>query len=379
MALGSDRIVTVSAGTLTDGGTISGAHALALAGAGTLLLTGSSSYTGATGVGGGTMTIGGAGVLGNGTYSGNIGINGGAVLNYNSSANQTFRGNIAGGGNLVAAGPGTLTWSSVGNSLTGGVYVSGGVLAVTGNGGVSSSIFGTNLPITFFVGNGGTLKVTGSYSLGGPDITQQSLDIQGGTLDMSPSSSDAGFGGRAYLNTITMDTAPGQIISSNGSGFRLGASQSPTVTVTSAASGSIISSNLCAVFRFSGNSTVLMFNVASGSAAGGDLTVSGNIFDPPVSSGFTGMTVTKADVGLLVLTGFNTYASATTIAGGTLAVSGSGRARRRQLRRRDRHRRRRNIRLLQFGVANLVRQHHRLGQSRDGRSRSADAFGHEHV
>ncbi len=324
MTLGSDRIVTVNAGTLTVGGNISGTHALVLAGAGTLLLTGSSTYTGATGVGSGTMTIGGAGVLGNGTYSGNIGIAAGAVLNYNSSANQTFRGNISGAGNLVASGPGTLNWSSVNNSLTGGVYVSGGVLAVTGNGGVTSSIFGTNTPITFYVGSGGVLRVSGSYSLGGPDITQQSLDIQGGTLDMSPNSSDVGYGGRAYLNTITFDTAPGQIISSNGSGFRLGASQSPTITVASAASGSVISSNLCAVFRFSGNSTVLMFNVASGSAAGGDLTVSGSIFDPPAGSGFTGMTVTKADVGSLVLTGFNNYASATTISGGTLAVGGSG-------------------------------------------------------
>ncbi len=324
MALGSDRIVTVNAGTLTVGGNISGAHALALAGAGTLLLTGSSSYTGATGVDGGTLTIGGAGVLGNGTYAGNIGIASGAVLAYNSSANQTFRGNISGAGNLVAAGPGTLNWSSVSNTLTGGVYVSGGVLAVTGNGGVSSSIFGTNPPITFYVGAGGTLRVSGSYSLGGPDITQQSLDIQGGTLDMSPNSSDAGYGGRAYLNTINMDTAPGQIISSNGSGFRIGASQNPTVTVASAASGSIISSNLCAVFRFSGNSTVLTFNVDSGTVAGGNLTVSGSIFDPPVGSGFTGMTVTKAGAGSLVLTGFNNYASGTTIGGGTLAVSGSG-------------------------------------------------------
>ena len=78
------------------------------------------------------------------------------------------------------------------------------------------------------------------------------------------------------------------------------------------------------MFRFSGNSTVLTFDVASGSAAGGDLTVSGSIFDPPAGSGFTGMTVTKADVGSLVLTGFNTYASDTTISGGTLAVGGGG-------------------------------------------------------
>ena len=48
VTLGSDRTVTVSAGTLTVGGT-SRADALAVAGAGTLLLTGSSSYTGATG------------------------------------------------------------------------------------------------------------------------------------------------------------------------------------------------------------------------------------------------------------------------------------------------------------------------------------------
>ena len=129
VTLGGNRQVTVNAGTLSVGGAISGVYGITLPGPGTLVLTGTNTYTGDTAINGGTLTVGGAGALGNGSYAGAIGIAAGAVLNVNSSANQTFGGVLSGAGNLVSAGPGTLTLTAS-NIYSGGTSVTGGALTL---------------------------------------------------------------------------------------------------------------------------------------------------------------------------------------------------------------------------------------------------------
>jgi fibronectin-binding autotransporter adhesin len=159
-------------GVISDNGaTIS----LTKAGGGTQILSGASTYTGYTTINnsGGTLEIGGAGKLGNGSYANNIFIGSGSLLLYNSSANQTFSGQIYDAGALTKAGTGTLTLSSALNSWSGATTVSNGTLEVTTGAKLGAS---TNILVA-----GGLLVLQGSGAINAIANTA-ALRITGGQV-----------------------------------------------------------------------------------------------------------------------------------------------------------------------------------------------------
>jgi fibronectin-binding autotransporter adhesin len=125
VALGSNRQVTISAGTLTVGGVISGSgFGLTKAGVGTLALGGSNAYTGATAVSAGTLAIygslaaastvtvnSGGTLAGIGTVSGAVAISTGGTIAPGASP-----GTLTLGGNLTLNGGSTLTFEFSGSA-----------------------------------------------------------------------------------------------------------------------------------------------------------------------------------------------------------------------------------------------------------------------
>ena len=77
VALTANPTITVTGGTLSDGGIISGAHSLTKAGAGTLTLSGANTYSTGTTLTAGTLNINNAAAIGTGTFT----INGGTIDN----------------------------------------------------------------------------------------------------------------------------------------------------------------------------------------------------------------------------------------------------------------------------------------------------------
>ena len=124
--LGS-KTLSITDGSTTFAGTISGSGGLTITG-GTQTLTGANTYTGGTTVSGGKL-------IGN-TTSLQGPITNNSVIEVVQTVNGLLASNITGAGSLIKTGAGTLTLSG-NNSYTGGTTVLGGTLA-----GTSSSIWG---------------------------------------------------------------------------------------------------------------------------------------------------------------------------------------------------------------------------------------------
>ena len=204
--------------TISGSGGIGGSSALNLdpANTQTLTLNTTNTYTGGTSIGGGTLTIGGAGLLGgaSGSYAGNIGNSGG--FNYNSSANQTLSGVIAGPGTLAVSSSGTLLLSGV-NSYTGTTTITNGTLAIGGAGQLGAGSYAANIT------NNGALTYTSSapQTLSGIISGTGSLTNSGsGTLTLSGVNTYTGStvvtGGKLILNYTTGTVlAPNNLTVSN--------------------------------------------------------------------------------------------------------------------------------------------------------------------
>lgn len=153
---GSNRTVTVSAGTLTLAGGLgqdASARGLTKAGNGTLVLSGASSYTGTTTISAGSLQIAGsAGTLGSGAVTNN------ANLTFNRSNALNVSTAIGGTGSVSQIGGGTTTLSGISN-YSGSTSVSAGTLLVTGTlGNTATSVTGGTL--------GGDGVIAGSVSIG---------------------------------------------------------------------------------------------------------------------------------------------------------------------------------------------------------------------
>ncbi|RQW42671.1 S-layer family protein [Novosphingobium sp. LASN5T] len=207
VVLGS-KALTVSAGTGTFSGILSGAGQFGLSG-GTLTLTGANSYSGGTTIAGGTLK---------GTSTSLQGaILNDSALEFIQATDGTYAGSITGTGTLAKSGSGALTLT--GSSAIGGATtVSAGRLAVNGtlatggltvaNGAVlsgsgtitmaSDGILAVSSGATLAPGNSpGTLMVNGSVSLASGST--MAVDIDGATWS-------AGGGAGSYDRLVVNGT-----------------------------------------------------------------------------------------------------------------------------------------------------------------------------
>jgi autotransporter-associated beta strand protein len=191
------------------------------------------------------------------------------------------------------ASPGTLTVNQAGDTTYAGVISgTGGGLTKTGPGRLT--LFGLN-------------------SFTGP------LTIAGGTLDVTAINSSSGMAQPlgASPNTITIGSA-----SANGAFEYSGAADVTlrrTFTIGGAGGGTVrsIGGTLSILNGSSGGNNII--------GGGNPVTLdgSGNIIVTGIITG-TGTSLTKTGTGTATLQAVNTYTGATTIAGGTLALSDTG-------------------------------------------------------
>ena len=207
----------------------------------------------------------------------------------------TIASALTGASQLVLTDLGTLILTGT-NSYAGGTRIDSGRLQI-GNGGATGSITGDIVNNAALVVNrAGTLALDGAIS-GSGTLTK----LGGGTLILTGTNSYAGgttIGGGTVQ--VSSDANLGDVagtLSLQGGMLRAGASFTSNRTILLAASNQIDTQG---------------FDVTLGGAIGnGSGNQSGNFLD-------------KLGSGTLTLTGANSYANRTLIAGGTLALSGAG-------------------------------------------------------
>ena len=280
-------------GTVTFNSPIlaNGSNAVIMGGTGTVALAGVNTFTGGTNINSGILQIIGSGSLQSGSYAGTIDINGGAILQYRSSAAQTLSGAIRGAGGLTKdTNASTLILSGT-NTYTGITTINAGTLQV-GNGATAGAIFGTGTVI-----NNATLNFNRSDSYGGsftPIISGSgALNLMGGTLTLS--------GANTYTGATSINAGTLAINSTNSLG-----DGSATNTLifnggTLQAAGAIMSQS---------TRSVTMTSTGTIDSNSQSVSIAGNI-------GSTGG-LNKNGAGTLTLSGTNTYGGVTTVNAGTL-------------------------------------------------------------
>jgi autotransporter-associated beta strand protein len=285
VSLGANAL-TVSVGTDTFAGTISGDGGLIING-GTETLTGTNTYLGTTAVYG-TLKL-----VGSGSIASSGGVQGYGTFDISGTASGAQIKSLNGLGSLVlgaqdltiTAGAGTYTGVISG---TGGLVVTGGTQVLSGD---NTYTGGTTI-------TGGTLQLGSGYGSG--SIVGDVLD--NGTLAFN--SSSGSFSG--------VISGTGSVSQASGTVILFGAN-----TYTG---GTIITGG-----------TLQIGNGGTTGSIGGDVTDNGTFaFDHSDNVSFGGTIsgtggVSQLGTGTFTLTGTNTYTGTTTIAsGGTLALTGNG-------------------------------------------------------
>ena len=216
-------------------------------------------------------------------------------------ADPGMAGGSAGGINKTGAGTMAISKQT---TYTGGTTVSDGVLDLTGGGGSGGTIRGTAT-----VNTGGTLRLSigdaTGYGTGSDRISV--MNLAGGTLNVNTTSNQTASN---LAITMTGGTISG-ITNSNLDLFNNGTS----ITSLASATSSVISIPKLGLRQ--DNST---FTVAEGSAEP-DLVVSSVLWD---SDGTGNNALIKVGAGTMVLSASNTYTGNTTINGGVLELTATG-------------------------------------------------------
>ncbi len=298
VSLVSTGLIDTNGNAVSIAGIMGGPGGVTKSGLGTLTLSGSSNYTGATTIGAGTLNVNSTTALGNGSATNTLIFAGGSLLvsgtitspstrtvNLSSTGvidtntfDASFAGAVSGAGGLTKDGTGKLTFSAL-NSFSGPITINGGTLEF------SASATGALYASTQININGASiLRITGTAG-------NQTI-----------------YDGRNY----TFDaTGGGSILVSTGN---YNAASTPfSITTNGGARDTIGLITTSGTFGFNLGTTTGTFNVALGSDATSDLTVT-----PIVAN--TG-SIVKTGAGRLTLSGANTYSGTTTIANGTLIVN----------------------------------------------------------
>jgi autotransporter-associated beta strand protein len=269
----------------------------------TLVISGNNAYCGATTISAGTLRLGAANVIPDGSGKGDVAVTGTLDLN---GFSETING-LTGAGtvnNTAVSTPATLTVTT--SSVFHGILQNtGAALALVKAGNSDFTLAGNN---TY---NGGTTINAGRLFISSAGALSRNGPLQinhGGGLHLIAD------GTPAYNQSITL-----------ASGGRLAMRKAATLTnVSLPTSGSVVFNSddqNTVEFSLNGNISLndeLTVQVGGGGGSPGAVTLAGAI------SGSGGLDKTK--VGTLILTGFNSYAGATKISEGMLALDGGSTA-----------------------------------------------------
>src|SRR6266404_643196 len=332
VTMNASRTITVTSGTLTVGGPISGAtFGITKAGTGTLILNGVVGTTsGAVTMNSnsGTLTL-----AGNNTYTGGTTLNSGSTLDINaagtSSTNSaigtgtltinggtidnTSGGTIALATNNAQAWNGDFTFAGSNNlNLGTGAVTMNASRIVTVNGGtltVGGPISGATFGIT--KAGAGTMVLSGTNTYTG------ATTINAGTLSVS---SLANGGSNSNLGAST--NAATNLILNGGTLSYSGAAVSTDRLFSVGTSGGTIDASGSGAINFT-NTGSMGFNGQTGTRT---LTLTGtntgsNTLTAIVGDNTGATSLVKNGAGTWVLTGTNTYSGGTTINAGTLNIN----------------------------------------------------------
>ncbi len=345
-----DQTLLATNGVLSTG--IAGAGPVTITtGANTLTLDSASTYTGGTTLtAGSTVIVGASGAFGTNTVAMNnstsLNFTGGAGISnaitvtgdpdFSAATGTTsiISGAITGSGsvtiNNAAGNTGTIEFTNTGNNYAGTTTVEAGEL-LGGVAGAFSAASATTVNSGAILDLGGFAQTINSVTLTGSTIQNGSLtgaiSSAGGTVNSIGGSTSLEAtasatptmmeGSNTYTGATTVDVGA---TLSGAAGANVFSAASPTTV-----NGTLdLGGNSQAVGSLAGTGTVTNGG-ASGTAI---LTNQGasSQFDGVIQDGATALTgLTQNAAGnTLTLTGVNTYTGATTIAAGTMALSGAG-------------------------------------------------------
>ncbi|MDD2050588.1 autotransporter-associated beta strand repeat-containing protein, partial [Pseudomonas putida] len=286
LGLVGGAIDVASGANATFGGVISGTGPFTFNGGGTLVLTAANTYSAATTISSGTLQVGNGGATG---ALGSAVVTNNGTLAFNRNNSITVGNVISGTGALTHIGAGTTILTGD-NTYTGGTTISAGKLQI-GAGGATGSIVGN-------VVNNGELIFShnNTYTHAGVISGTGAVQQNGGTTVLSGANT---YTGETLMRSGVLQVASdGNLGASSGRLHFVGNSNFRASSALTTARDVVVDSGV---------------NGYVGSAADtAPLTLSG------VVSGAGRLGV---DVGLVYLTGNNTYTGGTNIYGGTLAIS----------------------------------------------------------
>jgi fibronectin-binding autotransporter adhesin len=324
VTLGASPVVTISAGTLTVGGVISGNYGLTKAGTGWMELSGANVYNGATTVNAGTLQLGAGGTAGSLSALGSVTIGSGAVLAFNQTdtvvQGTDFGPVISGAGSVLQLGTGTLVLSR-GNTYSGGTSLDAGRLDLN-----SSDAMGK-----------GSLTIAAATTLGnssGASVTLKNDNVQVWNGSFT-------FAGGSDLNlgrgAVTLGASP--VVTISAGTLTVGGAISGNYGLTKAGSGVL---RLSGANVYSGPTTVSAGTLQLGAGgtsgslgAGGSLSIGSgavlafNQTDTVMQGTDFGSVISGAGSvlqlgrGTLVLSGVNTHSGGTTLGAGRLNLNSS--------------------------------------------------------
>ncbi len=343
--------VTLSTFTLTAGGdgtsttfsgVASGTGGLTKAGNGTLTLSGANTYTGATTATAGSLALNGGSALANTSAltvdaaavlflgasetigslagAGSLSIGAFTLTTGGDNTSTTFSGGIGGSGGVTKTGTGTLTLSGTTNNFSGPTTVSAGTLALSGGSALDDTSAVT-------VAAGATLDVGANETIGSL-AGAGNVTLGANTLTAGGDNSSTTFSGIA-AGTGGLTKAGSGTLTLSGANTYTGLTTVSAGTLTLAGNSAI--ADTAAVTVSGGATLALGADEIIGSLAGaGNVTLGVNFLTAGgdnTSTTFSGViggtgTLTKAGSGTLTLSGANTYTGTTTVADGTLLLSG---------------------------------------------------------
>jgi autotransporter-associated beta strand protein len=248
VTLGANRTVTVSANTLTVGGSISGSACnLTKAGAGTLALSGGGSVS-ALSVLNGILTIT-SGTLGSSAFSfvgdtasqtGVASVSSGATLNFNQANGGGLGYASAASGAIYNSGTFGATQFYMSDTANNGSY---GYIQNAGTMTINNNLWigrGNNESIVDVVAGGAaTIGTSGGLNLASAANAMAGLNITGGGTFTDNKSGDQAVinGGSGAYTSINISGSGSKLVMTGGSGFNLNNENGASTSIFSLASG----------------------------------------------------------------------------------------------------------------------------------------------